>query len=70
MKFQDVMTEEAQRLETYCNSPNFKHSNFTQDNSLCPPAFLQSMSNIKNRLDDLRKQIEDMQLEKNDYLNR
>ncbi|CAG2251151.1 unnamed protein product [Mytilus edulis] len=43
MKFQDVMTEEAQRLETYCNSPNFKHSNFTQDNSLCPPAFLQKV---------------------------
>ncbi|XP_052078580.1 uncharacterized protein LOC127716432 isoform X2 [Mytilus californianus] len=69
MKIQ-AMTKEAERLAIICKNQHLNHRNLTTDNSLCPPAFLQSMSHIENCLDDLRRQIEKMALEKNGYLNR
>lgn len=64
------MIKEAERLETVSKAKHLNHRNLTQDNSLCPPAFLQSMVHIENCLDALRIQIDEMTLEKNDYLNR
>lgn len=64
------MTEEAERVETICKNHHFKHRHSTQDNSLCPPTFLQSMLHIEDYLYDLRIQIDVIKREKNEYLNR
>lgn len=69
MKIQ-AMTREAERLEKICKDKRSKHRNLKNDNSLCPPAFLQSMEHIEKCLDTLRKQIDELIIEKNGYLNR
>ncbi|CAG2195814.1 unnamed protein product [Mytilus edulis] len=69
MKIQ-AMTREAERLEKICKDHRSKHRNLKNDNSLCPPAFLQSMEHIEKCLDTLRKQIDELIIEKNGYLNR
>lgn len=64
------MTNKVQWLCTLCSQQHLEHTSTDHSASTCPLEFIQYINLIEIHIDDFKRTIEDLQHEKNDYINR
>lgn len=65
-----AMTNQVQMLCTLCSQQHLEHTSTDHSASKCPLEFMQYINLIEIHIDDFKRTIDDLQHEKNDYINR